>query len=31
MKCLEVFARNNRMKYFDVYGDEVEGKFKSYD
>ena len=27
IKCLEVFARDQKLKYFDVYGEEMEPRF----
>ena len=30
IRCLEVFARDNRLKYFDIYGDELDPRFQSY-
>lgn len=27
LKCIDIFARANTMKYFDTYGDELDPKY----
>lgn len=27
MRCLEIFARESTMKYFDIYGNELNPRF----
>ena len=27
LRCIDIFAKENAMKYFDIYGDELNPKY----
>lgn len=29
-RCIDIFARENSMKYFDTYGDEMNPRYQKY-